>query len=389
MRQKRLREKIGKLSRLAAGGVPPIATSGKSASETNAALTAGEHRNQERHIMKVAVFSTRSYDREFLGPAFAGSGHELTFFTPRLTSETAPLAAGFPALCVFVQDVLDRGVLATLAGGGTRLVALRSAGFNNVDLMAAAERGITVVRVPAYSPHAVAEFTVGLMLTLNRKIHRAAARVREGNFALEGLLGFDFHGRTLGIVGTGQIGAVVARIMHGFGCRLLAYDLRPNQECESLGVRYCPLEELFEQSDIISLHCPLTPETHHLIDKRAIARMKTGVMLVNTSRGAVIETRAVISALKSGKIASLGLDVYEEEADLFFQDLSDRVLQDDVLARLLTFPNVVVTGHQAFFTREALSRIAETTAANVADVAEGRKCSNAIDVRRALAPARG
>ena len=337
--------------------------------------------------MRVAVFSTRSYDREFLAPAFAGSAHELVFFTPRLTLETAPLAAGFAGVCVFVQDALDRAVLAMLAEGGTRLVALRCAGFNNVDLAAAAEFGIAVVRVPAYSPHAVAEYTVGLMLTLNRKIHRAAMRVRESNFALEGLLGFDFYGRTVGVIGTGQIGKIVAQIMHGFGCRLLAHDVRPDADCQRLGVRYCPLEELYEQSDVITLHCPLTPETHHLIDDRALARMKPGAMLINTSRGAVIDTRAVIGALKSGKLCALGIDVYEEEADLFFQDLSDRVLQDDVLARLIMFPNVIVTGHQAFFTRDALAKIAETTLANVSDIDAGRPCPNSIDVARATASA--
>jgi D-lactate dehydrogenase len=328
--------------------------------------------------MEIAVFSSKSYDQEFLPPAFAKRAHELVFFTPRLTAEMTPLAKGFEAVCVFVQDVVNREVLTRLAAGGTRLVALRCAGFNNVDLAAAAELGISVVRVPAYSPHAVGEHTVGLMLALNRKLHRAYNRVREGNFALEGLLGFDFHGRTVGIVGTGQIGAVVANIMHGFGCALLAHDLRVNPSCEKLGARYCSLETLYEQSDIISLHCPLTPQTHHLIDDLAISQMRRGVMLINTSRGAVIETRAVIESLKSGQIGALGLDVYEEEADLFFEDLSDRVLQDDVLARLLTFPNVIVTGHQGFFTRDALQRIAETTAANVADFAAGRACPNVL-----------
>jgi len=336
--------------------------------------------------MKVAVFSTKSYDREYLEPAFATSGHELVFFSPRLSEETASLAAGYPAVCVFVQDALDRAVLTSLAAGGTKVVALRCAGFNNVDLAAAKELGVVVVRVPAYSPYAVAEYTVGLMLTLNRKIHRAVARVREGNFALEGLLGFDFHGRTVGIVGTGQIGALVAKIMHGFGCQLVAHDLSPNPECLKLGVQYGSLDNLHKQSDIISLHCPLTPETHHLIDETALAHMKQGVMLINTSRGAVIDTRAVVEALKSGRVGALGLDVYEEEADLFFQDLSDRVLQDDVLARLLTFPNVVVTGHQAFFTRDALVKIAETTCASISDIAAGRKCPNTIDAARAVAP---
>ena len=333
--------------------------------------------------MKVAVFSTKAYDRTFLEAVNKRFGHELSFFSARLVTETTPLAVGYPAVCVFVADDLGREVLKSLKAGGTSVVALRSAGFNNVDLLAAAELGFTVVRVPAYSPHAVAEHTVALMLSLNRKIHRAYARVREGNFSLDGLMGFDFHGRTVGIIGTGQIGLVVAQIMKGFGCRLLGHDVRTNPECESLGMRYCGLDELYEQSDIISLHCPLTPQTHHLIDTQAVARMKPGVMLINTSRGAVVDTRAVIGALKSGKIGSLGLDVYEEEQDVFFEDLSNRVLQDDVLARLLTFSNVVVTGHQAFFTREAMERIAEVTLGNISDVEQGRPCENKLTADRA------
>jgi D-lactate dehydrogenase len=332
--------------------------------------------------MRVAVFSTHTYDRQFLEPALAAAGHEAVFFVPRLTAETVPLAAGFPAICAFVSDTLDRGVLEVLARGGARLVALRSAGFNNVDLPAAGELGLAVVRVPAYSPHAVAEYTVGLMLTLNRKIHRASARVREGNFSLEGLLGFDFFGRTVGIIGTGQIGEVVARIMHGFGCRLLAHDVRPNPECQRLGAEYVPLDRMYAESDVITLHCPLVPQTHHLIDFAALDRMKPGAMLINTSRGAVIDTRAVVESLKSGQLGALGIDVYEEEEGVFFEDLSDQVLQDDVLARLMTFPNVIVTGHQAFFTRDALERIAATTAANISDIAAGRACANALPTTR-------
>jgi len=328
--------------------------------------------------MKIAVFSTKSYDREFLDAANAERRHEFVYFAPRLSEETAPLAAGFPAVCAFVQDRLSRDVLATLAAGGTRLVALRCAGFNNVDLPAAAERGLTVVRVPAYSPYAVAEHAVALMLTLNRKTHRAFNRVREGNFALEGLLGFDFHGRTVGIVGTGQIGGVLARIMHGFGCALLGHDRRTNPDCEELGMRYVPLPELLGQSDIVSLHCPLTPETRHLIDDAAVARMRPGAMLINTSRGAVLDTGAIIAGLKSGRLGAVGMDVYEEEENLFFEDYSNRVLQDDQLARLLTFPNVIVTGHQGFFTREALTGIARVTLANVTDVEQDRVCANAV-----------
>jgi D-lactate dehydrogenase len=330
--------------------------------------------------MKVAVFSTKPYDREFLESANEDHGHELVFFEARLTPETVSLAKGFPTLCIFVNDRLDASMIDTISQEGTRLIALRCAGFNNVDLAAAKSRGITVVRVPAYSPHSVAEHTVGLLLTLNRKIHRAFSRVREGNFALDGLLGFDLYGQTVGIIGTGRIGAEVAKIMHGFGCRLLAHDVRANPECENIGVEYTELTELLSQSDIVTLHCPLTPETHHIIDTEALDRMKPGVVLINTSRGALIDTRAVIAGLKSGKIGYLGLDVYDEEADLFFEDLSGEVIQDDVFARLLTFPNVVVTGHQAFFTRNALQKIAETTLANITEFQQDGSCANEVSI---------
>jgi D-lactate dehydrogenase len=332
--------------------------------------------------MRVATFSTKSYDRIFLNAANATYRHELVFFEPRLTEETTALAAQFPAVCVFVNDQLSSTVLKSLAGQGTRLIALRSAGFNNVDLIAARELGLTVVRVPAYSPYAVAEHTVGLILTLNRKIHRAYARVREGNFALDGLLGFDLHGRSVGVIGTGKIGAVVARIMNGFGCHLLAYDPFPNSDCERLGVKYVSLPQLFAASDIVTLHCPLTPETHHLIDAEAIGQMKSGAMLINTGRGALIDAQAVIEALKSGQIGYLGLDVYEEEADLFFEDLSDKIIHDDVFARLLTFPNVVITGHQGFFTEEALKGIAETTLSNITAFEQGQGAMHEVSSER-------
>lgn len=328
--------------------------------------------------MKIAVFSTKPYDREFIQAANARYGFDITFWEPRLTSETAGLAAGSETVCAFVNDRLDGAVLDRLAAGGTRVVALRCAGFNNVDLPAAERHGIAVVRVPAYSPYSVAEHAVGLILTLDRKIHRAYARVREGNFSLVGLLGFDLHGRTVGVVGTGGIGAVFARIMAGFGCRLLASDPAPDPDCEKLGVTYLPLADLLPRSDIVSLHCPLTPATRHLIDADAVGRMKPGAMLVNTSRGAVIDTRAVIEGLKSGRIGSLGLDVYEEEAEYFFENLSEKVIADDVLARLLTFPNVVITGHQAFFTRDALESIAETTLRNVREIAESGRSPNQV-----------
>jgi D-lactate dehydrogenase len=315
--------------------------------------------------MRVAVFSTKPYDRTFLEPAGLAAGHELAFYEARLGPESAPLAEGFGAVCAFVHDSLDQGTLGALATFGVKLVALRAAGYNNVDLAAAREYGVTIARVPAYSPHAVAEHAVALILALDRRIHRAYNRVREGNFLLEGLLGFDLHGRTVGVVGTGRIGTVFARIMAGFGCRLLGYDVFPNDEARRIGVEYVPLETLFRGSDIIALHAPLTPETHHLVDRDALALMRPGVMIVNTSRGALIDTEAVIDALKEGTVGYLGLDVYEEEADLFFEDLSGEVIQDDLFARLLTFPNVLITAHQAFFTAEALERIADTTIGNI------------------------
>jgi D-lactate dehydrogenase len=314
--------------------------------------------------MRVAVFSAKRYDRTFLTRA-NDSGHRLDFLEARLSPETAPLAEGSDAVCPFVNDDLRAATIAQLAEAGVRLIALRSAGFNHVDLAAAEAAGLAVARVPAYSPHAVAEHTLALILALNRKTHRAYNRVREGNFSLDGLLGFDLHGKTVGVVGTGKIGAALARILLGFGCVVAASDPAPNEECRSMGVRYLDLPALLGASDIIALQCPLTPATHHLIDDAAVAAMKPGVMLINTSRGAVIDTPAVIRGLKGGRIGSLGLDVYEEEGDLFFEDLSSRIIPDDVFTRLLTFPNVLITGHQGFFTEEALTAIAETTMGNV------------------------
>jgi len=315
--------------------------------------------------MRIAIYSTRAYDRRFLEEANAAGHHELVFLEPRLDASTVATPVGAQAVCAFDNDQLNADVLAGLQALGVRLVVLRSAGFNHVDLQAAADLGLAVGRVPEYSPHAVAEHTVALALTLDRKIHRAWARVREGNFELEGLLGFDLHGRTVGVLGTGKIGRCLARIMLGFGCRVLACDPKPHPEALAMGVQYVDLPELLAESDILSLHCPLTPQTHHLINAAALAQMKPGAMLINTSRGAVVDTRALIVALKSGQLGSLGLDVYEEEGDLFFRDLSDTAIADDVFARLLTFPNVVVTGHQAFFTEDALRAIAKTTLANV------------------------
>lgn len=338
--------------------------------------------------MRVAVFSTKQYDREFLPAANEQAGHELVFLEPRLTPQTARLADGFPAVCAFVNDQLDAQVLLMLARQGTQLITLRSAGFNHVDLEAAAQLNFTVVRVPSYSPHAVAEHTLGLILALARKTHKAYIRVREGNLSLDGLLGFDIQGRTVGVVGTGKIGTIVAQILAGFGCRILAHDVQRNPAIEAMGGQYAAVDALFAQSDIVTLHCPLSPETYHLVNEEALARMRRGVMLINTSRGALIDTRAVIRALKSGKIGHLGLDVYEEEADLFFEDLSNRVIQDDIFSRLLTFPNVIITAHQAFFTRGALEAIARETLANVTAFERGEEPRGLLRVAKAVAAAK-
>lgn len=327
--------------------------------------------------MRVAVFSAKQYDRASLGEVNAGR-HQLDYFEPHLDAATAPLAHGHDAVCVFVNDRLDAAVLEALAPAGIRLVALRCAGFNNVDLAAAQRLGITVARVPAYSPHAVAEHTVALMLALNRKLHRAYNRVREGNFALDGLLGFDLNGRTAGVIGTGKIGAVVVQILRGFGCSVLAFDPFPDERCRTLGARYVSLDELLVASDVVTLHCPLTPQNHHLINADAVSRMKQGAMLINTSRGGLLDTRAVIDALKSGKLGHLGLDVYEEESEMFFEDLSGTILRDDIFTRLLTFPNVIITGHQGFFTREALDNIARTTIENITQFEATGSSLNAV-----------
>ena len=329
--------------------------------------------------MEIAVFDTRAYDRDALDAANARYGHGLRFFEPRLTSRTATLASGMPVVCPFVNCRIDAETIDALHRGGTRLLALRSAGFNHVDLDAAAAAGMRVVRVPEYSPYAVAELAMCLVLALNRKVHRAYNRVREANFSLEGLVGFDLHGKTFGIVGTGRIGRVLARIAHGFGCRVLARDAFPDDGLQrELGVAYVGLPALYRESDVISLHVPLTNETHHLIGDDAFAQMKQGVMLINTSRGALVDTRALIQALKARRVGAAGLDVYEEEGPLFFRDLSAHVLQDDVLARLLTFPNVLITSHQGFLTREALANIADTTLASVSAFERGEPLAHEI-----------
>lgn len=316
-------------------------------------------------FMKVALFSSKPYDEEFFRRENVKHGHELRYLEAHLSKETAALASGDEAVCAFVNDHLDAEVLGILADSGVRLLALRSAGFNHVDRKAAERLGITVTRVPAYSPHAVAEHAVALLLSLNRKIHRAHARVREANFSLQGLIGFDLHGRTVGVIGTGKIGAIFARIMTGFGCHVLGVDKTESAACRAFGVEYVSLEELFRRSDVISLHCPLSQETEHLIDARALGVMKKGVYLINTGRGGLVDTKALIVALKSQHVGGVCLDVYEEEEELFFEDLSSQVIQDDVFMRLLTFPNVLITAHQGFFTEEALANIAATTLGNI------------------------
>ncbi len=320
--------------------------------------------------MKVAVFSSKPYDKAFLTNANQDR-HELVFHEASLKPSSALLAQGCTAACCFVNDQLDAEVLNALAEQGVKLIALRCAGYNQVDLDRARALGITLARVPEYSPHAIAEHTLALILTLNRQLHRAHYRVRENDYSLDGLLGFDLNGKTVGIIGTGKIGKTFAHIMLGLGCRVIAYDPLPNDTSRAEGVEYISLKELWPQSDIITLHCPLTAENHHLINADALIKMKPGVMIINTGRGGLLDTRAVIAGLKSGQVGYLGLDVYEEEGDLFFEDHSSQLLQDDVFARLLTFPNVTITGHQAFFTREALTAIAETTLNNINGFEQG------------------
>lgn len=328
--------------------------------------------------MIVTMFSSKSYDERYFSEANEASNHDLVFQEAKLTDQTATLATGSRAVCAFVNDHLDRPVLEQLKAGGTEFIAMRCAGFNNVDLNAAGELGLKVVRVPAYSPHAVAEHTIALLLTLNRRIHRAYNRVREGNFSLNGLVGFDLHGLTVGIIGTGKIGCIAAQLFKGFGCKVICYDVVENEAMAALGASYVSLDTLFAQSNIISLHCPLLESTYHMIDEAAIRKMQRGVTILNTSRGALIDARAVTRGLKSGHIGNLAIDVYEEEDSLFFEDQSSKVIQDDVFARLLTFPNVLITGHQAFFTDTALTQIAAVTLANLSELEQGGSCSNEV-----------
>jgi len=327
--------------------------------------------------VKVAVFSTKNYDQRSFEEANKNFDHELTFLEPRLTPDTAALAAGYAGVCVFVNDEVNRAAIEQLVAAGTQIIATRSAGYNHIDLEAAEEYGLCVARVPAYSPHAVSEFTVGLILTLGRQIHRAYNRVRDNNFELEGLQGFELHEKTVGVFGTGKIGAAVIKNLSGFGPRILAYDLYRNPEVGNMAEYVDDPIALVRQADILTFHMPLTPETYHIIDEAAMQYLKDGVFIVNTSRGALLDTKAVIEGLKSGKIGYLAIDVYEIEGDLFFRDLSNQIVADDVFTRLLTFPNVLVTGHQAFLTDRALRNIAETTLNNFTEFEQGN-CDNTI-----------
>lgn len=332
--------------------------------------------------MRVAMFSAKNYVRTLLEDLNAGHRHEFVYFDTALGPDTASLATGFPAVSVLVNDVVDRDVLKQLAAGGTKLVATLSTGFNHIDVRAAYELGVKVVRVTDYSPNSVAEFAVGLLLALNRKITRAYNRTREGNFELDGLMGFDLVGRTVAVIGTGKIGTIFARIMAGFGCELLGVDVHHSPEFEAFGGRYADAEKIQAQADVISLHCPLTPQTHHIVNARTLAQAKRGALLINTSRGGLVDTEAAIEALKSGQLGGIAIDVYEQEASLFFKDLSSTVIPDDVIQRLVSFPNVIVTAHQAFFTREALGAILETTLASISDFAAGRPLVNEIGAPR-------
>lgn len=328
--------------------------------------------------VKIAFYDAKSYDREFFQRQNRETGFQLAFFDTHLKSDTVNLCQGFDVVCVFVNDVVDAAVVDKLVACGVRLVALRCAGYNNVDLQATAGR-LTVVRVPGYSPHAVAEHAAALILTLNRHTHKAYHRTRDGNFAIGGLLGFDLYGKVAGVIGAGQIGRCFIDIARGFGMQVLAYDpFVTSQSGADNGVRFTSLEDIYQHADIISLHCPLNESTHHMIDAGAIATMKDGVMIINTGRGKLIDTQALIQGLKSRRVGAAGLDVYEEEADYFFEDRSMDPIADDVLARLLTFPNVLITSHQGFFTREALINIATTTLNNIRSFFDGAALENEV-----------
>ncbi|WP_339879867.1 2-hydroxyacid dehydrogenase [uncultured Algoriphagus sp.] len=331
--------------------------------------------------MKVAFFSTKSYDRQSFDLLSNIHSHEITYFEPKLDSNTVALAQDFDVICTFVNDYLDEKVLLKLSNMGIKNIVLRCAGYNQVDLKKAAELELRICRVPAYSPEAVAEHALALLMTLSRKTHKAYNRVRENNYSIEGLTGFNIHGKTAGVIGTGAIGRAFCKIMLGMGCRVLAYDINESEDLKRLGITYLSLHDLLSQSDIISLHCPLTPDTFHLISEKTLRQMKDGVVLINTSRGALIDSQEVINALKSRKVGNLGIDVYEQEEDLFFQNRSEEILQDEQIARLMTFPNVLITGHQAFLTNEALMHISETTILNLDELEKGKELSNEVKYR--------
>lgn len=330
--------------------------------------------------MKIAFYNSKKYDRQFFDQANVVSRHQITYIESKLDLDTVFLAKGHDAVCTFVNDQITSPVLEILKKSSVKLIALRCAGFNQVDLRKAKELDIPVVRVPAYSPYAVAEHTFALILSLNRKTHHAFNRVREGDFSLDGLLGFDLHGKNIGVVGAGKIGLCVCQIAKGFGMNVFVFDKNINDQVKQIGGQYVEIDTLFRQSDIITLHCPLNPQTQYLINEKSIATMKKRVMLINTSRGAVMDTKAVVAALKTGQVGSLGIDVYEQEADLFFEDKSLEILQDDLFARLISFPNVLVTGHQAFFTHDALTKIAETTLQNISQIEKSVKCENRVEI---------
>jgi D-lactate dehydrogenase len=328
--------------------------------------------------MKIAFFSSKSYDKEYFNKINTQKEYQFLFFDIELNEKTTNLAEDCTAVCVFVNDIVNAETISALAKLGIKAILLRCAGYNNVDLNAAKEHQIKVLRVPAYSPESVAEHALALILTLNRKTHKAFNRVRENNFSIEHLVGFNLYGKTVGVIGTGLIGQAFANIMLGFGCKVIAYDIYKNEDLKSRGVNYVSLEQLFQSSDIISLHCPLMPATQYLINKNSIAKMKQGVMIINTSRGFLINSKDAINGLKTGKIGYLGIDVYEQEANIFFRDLSERVLKDEIISRLMSFPNVLITSHQGFFTKEALEQIATVTLNNLTALQKGEVLVNEV-----------
>jgi len=330
--------------------------------------------------MKLTFFSTQSYDKLFFEEHNKRFGFVIDFFDVSLNEKSVNLIQSSEAICVFVNDRVTRPVIELLAAKGVKVIALRCAGFNNIDLAAAAEHNIRIVRVPAYSPHAVAEHAVAMIMTLNRKTHKAYNRIREQNFSLAGLMGIDLYGKTIGVIGTGNIGMVFARIMLGFGCKVVAYDVKEQENLILAGGSYGPLEEVLSTADVLSLHCPLNEKTRYLINKETIRQMKHGAMLINTSRGGLINTQTVIDALKSGQLGALGIDVYEQEESLFFRDLSEHIIEDDTIARLMSFHNVLITAHQGFFTREAMDQIAETTLSNLVAFDTGAALVNEVKV---------